>query len=353
MPAEAMPCPLPAAPPRRSAGAAPLRVPGSARRTSSIDVSWPDGRAGPLRMLGHARDIVTPPGGGAPLVVAEDSFAASLRPDRVIASIDAVPPRPALSRLVGARGGGGLRQALAEIAPEERRRGTPLYLILDDLAGASLVSGWAWSQWDPQWMTTSREALKDFDLEKAFRSRVGICAGFAEHSSGLDAGTDRSGTPTVDLRHPDDAQGWHAYAEQTGAPGMRRARRIDVQWLAAQIVIDAAFQDSATTPAGGRAVVHEYTLAATADPQSLRLLSIAAEPRVLPFVECPNAVASLPRLLGTPLPELREKVLAELRGTVGCTHLNDALRALAEVPVLARHLHKPGNNPETDGNPST
>ena len=36
-------------------------------------------------------------------------------------------------------------------------------------------------------------------------------------------------------------------------------------------------------------------------------------------------------LLGTPLPELREKVLAELRGTAGCTHLNDALRALARI----------------------
>jgi hypothetical protein len=31
-------------------------------------------------------------------------------------------------------------------------------------------------------------------------------------------------------------------------------------------------------------------------------------------------------------------VLLELKGAVGCTHLNDALRALAEVPVLARAL---------------
>ena len=43
-------------------------------------------------------------------------------------------------------------------------------------------------------------------------------------------------------------------------------------------------------------------------------------------------------LLDTPLPELRDKVLAELKGTAGCTHLNDALRALAEVPVLVQHL---------------
>ena len=122
---------------------------------------------------------------------------------------------------------------------------------------------------------------------------------------------------------------------------MRRARRMDVRRLDTRIVIDAAFQDSATTPSGGRAVVHEYRLSATADAQSLRLLSVEAEPRVLPFVECPSATANLSRLLGTPLPELRDKVLAELRGTAGCTHLNDALRALAEVPALAEHSRHP------------
>jgi hypothetical protein len=31
-------------------------------------------------------------------------------------------------------------------------------------------------------------------------------------------------------------------------------------------------------------------------------------------------------------------VLRDLRGTAGCTHLNDALRALAEVPKLVEQL---------------
>ncbi|MDB5968677.1 MAG: hypothetical protein JWQ90_1127 [Hydrocarboniphaga sp.] len=331
---------LMASPPRQSAGAAPPRTPGSARRTSSIDVSWPEGRAGNARIVGRARDIVTPASGGAPIVLAEDAFEAWLQPDRLIVSIIAEPPRPALSGLTGERGGGGLRKALAATVPEERRNATPLYLILDDLSGASLVSGWAWSQWDPQWLTTSRVALKNFDLEKAFRDRAGICAGFAEGSSGLDVGTDRSGTPTTDLRNPDDPEGWHRYTDQSGAVGLRRARRIDVCLDDGRILIDSAFQDSATTPQGGRAVVHEYGLSASADAQSLQLLSIEAQPYVLPFVECPNATLSLPRLLGVPLPELRERVLAELRGTVGCTHLNDALRALAEVPALADRLRE-------------
>ncbi len=123
-------------------------------------------------MVGRARDIVTPIWGGAPVILAEDGFEAWLQPDRTIVSIEADPGRPTLSRLVGSRGGGGLRQALEAAVPEERRRATPLYLILDDIAGASLVSGWAWSQWDTEWLSTARSALKDFDLEKAFQPSV-------------------------------------------------------------------------------------------------------------------------------------------------------------------------------------
>jgi hypothetical protein len=138
------------------------------------------------------------------------------------------------------------------------------------------------------------------------------------------------------LRHPDDPQGWHGFSAQDGV-GLRRARRIDV-WLDQTIRIDSAFQDSASTPTGGRSVVHEYRLQVTADPDTFHILSAKAEPRVLPFVECTAAATNVSRLVGVPLPDLRERVLAELRGTEGCTHLNDALRALAEVPALLAHL---------------
>ena len=326
-----------AVPPRCSAGPAPLRVAGSARRTSSIDISWPDGRAGSMVLVGRARDIVTPRSGGSALTCGEDGLWASLRPDRTITAIEASPSRPALSGLVGERGGGGLRQALERVVPEEKRDATPLYLILDDISGTSLVAGWAWSLWDPNWLANGLAAMKGFDVAKAFRDRTGICSGFVAGSSAFDPSPDRSGTPAPDLRHPEDPDGWHAFTVQDGAVGMRRARRIDV-WLDDVIVIDSAFQDSASTPSGGRAVVHEYRLNVTADPNSLRVLSAEAEPRVLPFVECTSAPANLARLIGTPLPDLRDRVLAELRGTAGCTHLNDALRALAEVPALVERL---------------
>jgi hypothetical protein len=138
------------------------------------------------------------------------------------------------------------------------------------------------------------------------------------------------------LRHPDDPDGWHAFTIQNTV-GMRRARRIDVQ-QSRTIAIDAAFQDSAAKPDGKRSVLHEYQVAATADPASLRLLTIDATPRVLPFSECPGAVNNIQRLIGAKLADLRQTVLDELPGTLGCTHLNDVLRALAEVPALLDHL---------------
>lgn len=325
-----------APPPRRSAGPAPPRAPASLRRTSTIDVDWPEGRGGNMRLVGRARDVVTRRSGEAPVVLAQDGFEALVRPDRTLVAIAADPPRPALSGLVGARGGGGLRKILDEVVPDERRRATPLYLILDDIAGVSLVSSWAWTRWDPNWLEAARSVFGDAKLEELMQQRIGVCIGLAPGSSAFAPERDRSGAPAAELRRPDDPQGWHDFADQEGV-GMRRARRIDIR-LDDAIRIDAAFQDSATTPAGGRSAVHEYTLQVAGDPLTLAVTAVQAQPRVLPHAECPSATANLDRLLGVALPDLRETVSVELRKTAGCTHLNDALRALADAPALVERL---------------
>jgi hypothetical protein len=46
------------------------------------------------------------------------------------------------------------------------------------------------------------------------------------------------------------------------------------------------------------------------------------------------------RMVGTPVGEFRQAVLDTLVGTVGCTHLNDVLRAFADVPSLIAMLPK-------------
>jgi hypothetical protein len=316
----------------------PPRRPGSVRRTSTIDMTWPDGWGTSMTLVGHARDLLTPADAAAPTVLAEDVVHVTVAPDRTITSIASDPPRSALSRLVGARGGGRLRSALAEVVPDERTTGTPLYLLLDDLAGATLVGGFAYSQWPDEW---PEDWKKRRGRATTGRRMDGVCVGFRPGSSALNPdGTSRW---THDIRSvrplgdANDTAGWHRL-EQITDVSMRRARRIDT-WLDGEIIeIDAFFQDSATVPAGGRVAVHEYQLRATADRGSGELTSVTAVPRVLPYAECPLAALNVDRTVGTPFATLRERVLEELKGTAGCTHLNDMLRALAEVPVLARAL---------------
>jgi hypothetical protein len=84
--------------------------------------------------------------------------------------------------------------------------------------------------------------------------------------------------------------------------------------------------------------VHEYHLEATAEAATNVLTSIVAEPRVLPFRECPGAAPNASFMLGADLATFRTETLERIRGVDCCTHLNDALRALAEVPVLAAQL---------------
>jgi hypothetical protein len=302
-------------------------------------VSWPEGRGGDMRVVGRARDYLTPSSGGPGVVCAEDAFEAQIKSDRTIVAITADPPRPAMARLVGERGGGRLRGVLAEAVPEERIAATPLYLILDDISGASLVAGWTWSQWTPNWTASLRAAMSEPERRDFMKKRENVCIGHIPGSSVFNLeGTEREiVTEAPDLRRADDPDGWHAFTVQDST-GFRRARRIDVRLEDGRILVDSSFHDSGTRPDGGRTALHEYKLSLTADPRSLQVLSIEAEPRVLPFVECPSATLNLGRLIGTALPAMRETVLTEFHGPAGCTHLNDALRALAEVPALVQRL---------------
>src|ERR1700741_4941330 len=95
------PMPVPASPalpppPQAPAGAAPPRAPGSIRRTSTIDVTWPDGRGGPMRLIGRARDLLAAGAGTGSTRVAEGAFDALLTRERMITAISASPDRPML-----------------------------------------------------------------------------------------------------------------------------------------------------------------------------------------------------------------------------------------------------------------
>ena len=320
--------------PRGSVLSAPPRRAGSVRRTTTMDFTWPDGLAGDTVLDGHGRDLRTN-GDGTATVLAEASLGMIADPRRIIKEIGSTPELPELRRLAGESAMQGYRRRLAGTGAAAIAGGTPLYQLLDDVPGATLVSGAAWQRW------YDMDRYLEIKAEVKQRVMTDVCAGYQQGSSALQPdGTLRwsqDRQPAVDIDAVDDDLAWHRHARPGGVT-MRRARRIDVRVAGPVIRVDAFFQDSSTLPAGGRQSIHEYTLTAQADLETGTVRAVSPVPRVLPYDECPLAVRHVAALAGLPLRELRGAVLERLRGPLGCTHLNDMLRALADVPDLARHL---------------
>lgn len=313
-------------------GHAPVRRPNSVRRTSTLDSTWPDGHGTNMHIEGRCRDLITRADIADHEVARYDEMSAELNPERLIKNVRS--SRVDLSALVGARGGGHLRAVLDEKIHEERVNGTPLYLLLDDISGVSLVSGWAWSRWDLGWMEDS-----DFDNFESRRTMMeNVCTGFATGNSALTEVRPPDNNPqVVPLPNPEDLLSWHELPTVKHA-GFRRARRIDV-WVADKAIqIDVGFQDSASDPELDRVAIHEYHVTGSADLETLELTRIDAIPHVLPFPECPGAIANIQKMIGTSLLDMRARVIETLPGVLGCTHLNDVLRSLAEVPSLAERV---------------
>jgi len=323
---------------RQSAGHAPLRRPGSIRRTTSIDSNWPDGIGKPWEMIGRARDLYTPIS-GEPEELAASSFRIMASPQREILSIETDPIHANVQSLVGVRAGGASRLAIGAAMGDVI--GGPLYQLLDDFAGASLVARWIWSRWTDQWTDQARRIGAQASAG-AKSQMLNICTGFSEGASsfGPDGGPDhinQSSTEVGPLEHPDDPQGWHAMPHQVG-PQKRRARRIDIWREDGVIKVDAGFQDSGSNPDGGRTAIHEYRVYADINSVSGELVALQALPLILPYRECPGAAAKAQHMIGKNVVGFRADVLETLSSTTGCTHLNDVLRALADAPALAGRL---------------
>lgn len=314
----------------------PARTSGSLRRTATIDMLRPEGLDGPLVLAGRGRDATTGVD-GALKTVAEATCrgVVDFVHGRVLTRL-AVDPGPAPEGLLGARVSSGFRGLLDTLDPALRDERNLLYLLLDDFPVATLVSGHATlagrDDGVPPEPATGRPAFLA-DQCSGFVSGGTIMAGLAER--GLPPTV--TGPVAPSLTGPDDPDAWHRTA--TLPPhGMRRARRIDVHpgYRAAPATVDAMFRDSYVLSDGTETVIHEYTLSAELDPRTGVVTTCAATPRVLPWTECPVAAASAGRLTGQPLDGLRRRVRTEFGGISTCTHLNDMLRALEDVPTLLR-----------------
>ena len=108
---------------------------------------WPDGIGTEMHLYGRARDLLTPLEGD-PAVLAEAELHVVAGLQRDIQSVTATPTPKGLDTLVGMRAGGGnYRKSMNQALQEEARAGTPLYLLFDDVAGATLIAHFVFIRW--------------------------------------------------------------------------------------------------------------------------------------------------------------------------------------------------------------
>jgi hypothetical protein len=328
--------------PAHPLASSPARGPGSARRTTSIDTSRPEGLRRNSVVDARARDLFTDSSGRA-LPEQAQSCRAHIAPNRKLLSIEADPPEPRLSQLIGLPVGPGFRASMAEILPDHAQRQTLLYALLDDLPGATLVSGYAVQRGEAAVLPKVPVSGAD-TLAQHVGAAENMCAGWATEATIVVTFRQKGSVPAPMgpdaplLEREGDALSWHRM-EPLPPESTRRRRRLDLippvdtdqPW-----VFDSHFRDSYRDALGEETVVHEYVVEGALDHSRTRIAEARTDARVLPWVECPGAVVSTARMAGKSLTELRAEVRSEFVGTTTCTHLNDSFRSLSDlVPLRA------------------
>lgn len=317
----------------------PPRCGGSIRRTTSIDTARrADGAVADVEA--RARDLLTEQDGTA-RTIGQQRLRGMLDQVAAIQVLEAEPGLPGLDRLLGRVVGPGFRQATLDLA-RDLAPGSLLAHLLDDWPGAQLVSGYAMQR---TWTDREGSTPARIPLER-FAQMSDICAGWAANGS-IMVTLGRTGTiptplgpfiPSIEVEADDLA--WHPMPPL--APGStRRRRRIDL-WVRdeATLGFETHFRDSYAEDVETQSAVHEYVVTGTVARRDLVVSSVDAQVRVLPWQECPSARASADRLVGVAVSGLRPLVRSDFKGTTTCTHLNDTLRSLEDITVLAAELEQ-------------
>lgn len=318
----------------------PARRPASWRRTTTHTSRRPDGILGDVQMEAAGRDAWTAPDGAVAVLDQRrvEATIAYVR-DRSLTAVRLDPPDGRFGALVGLPVSSGFRRAVDAAWGSSERDGALLYQLLDELPTAALVSGFALGA------AGVHPPPGSFDL----RTKADICAGWVTGGTILVEGEKLGHTPSLAgppapaLLGTDDAQAWHPVGP-IGPHGMRRWRQIDV-WRPEGgdvVAVEAFFRDSHVDGEGSETVVHEYVVTAELDPGTLRFLACRAEAGALPWTECPGALASAGRLVGSSPDGLRPRVRESFVGTSTCTHLNDTLRALGALPPMVAAVVRGG-----------
>ncbi|WP_024795202.1 DUF2889 domain-containing protein [Tomitella biformata] len=334
----------------------PNRRPRSIRRTTSVDILRPAGPTGVLELVGSGRDLSTS-ADGVTEAVAEARMAVDIdfAPGQIVRRVDCTPMVTGLGALVGARASSGFRKALSgalglDGSPAQGSRAgsnaiSVLHRLLDDVPVATVISGFALTHELPA--EDLARISRGGERQRRSGSPADYCAGFVSGGTMM-RGVERAGVspliigpPAPDVVNGADPEAWHSMSRMP-VKSMRRLRRMDV-WMdgpapAGRVRVDAMFRDSYVDAGGDEMVVHEYQVDLELRADSKVLDRLVVTPRVLPWPECPGAVAGAQRLVGHTVAAAGELVGQEFRGVSSCTHLNDLLRSLGDVTILSEFL---------------
>ncbi len=297
------------------------------RRTTTVEMQRPDGLEGRAVVTGSGRDLLA--NEAAHRGVAEEAstrLETNSLEDPRLRSIATSPARPALDAMIGNPASAGFRARLGELLGDEPA-GSLLWRLCWEVPNLYVIGGFASQH--------SRRPLGD--KSSLMLSQSGVCAGWRENSVLMRGLAEQRmvpvviGPPAPPVARDDEPDGWHA--EEPMAPlTVRRRRRLDVHHGGATAQV--WFRDSFQPVDGAEMVIHEYTIDLRVEGDAATIASLDVTAHVLPWGDCPSAVASAQRMVGEPLAAVAERARRELHGETTCTHLNACVASISDLDAL-------------------
>ena len=308
----------------------PARVPGSVRRVMHLDYDWID--QVDVAVRGGARDEVAAQDGSVEIV--DETAIAVATEGGLITEFVAEGSAFDAEVFIGHPLRMGFRRRIRDVFTED---GGTLGLLLDDVSGAMVAAGYVLAmEWGTDGPPGSPSTSPPPEAAERQMSQADLCSGW--RSDGTMMVMLRAGEPmrfnavAPVPERPDGADGWPA--PTIPVPGLRRHRRIDVVPDDDVWRVDAWFRDTYRSRTGALGSLHEYTVDLIVDAHDHTVVDVRATPHVLPWDECPAAADAVGYLVGMPVDGFRATVQKTLVGIECCTHLNNELRELADLPAM-------------------
>ncbi len=313
----------------------PDRAPGSIRRVMHLDYDWID--AVDARVVGAARDEVARADGVIDVV---DETTLDVVTDGGLITAFATDGIPFDgSVFVGHPLRMGFRRRAREVFDAD---GGTFGLLLDDLSGAMVAAGYVLAmEWGDDGPPRGAPPAGTLPAEppagatERQLSQSDLCSGWRADGTMmtmLRTGQPMRFNPVAPVPALPDGTDWPD--RPIPVPGLRRHRRIDVLPDGKAWRVDAWFRDTYCSPAGALGSLHEYTVDLVVDARDRTVTDVRATPHVLPWDECPAAADAVGHLVGMRVDDFRATVQKTLVGIECCTHLNNELRELADVPIM-------------------